>query len=144
MPSTAHMLGGVPRPTLARMSMQVPLAEVAATVAARLAGSGFGYLLSVGHDGRARALALVPEVVAPTGVLVFTLGSAGTLDAVAERPRVSVVFPPVAAVADEASPAGRYAHYSLIVDGDATVDRETGTLTVTPTGAVHHRPAPGR
>ena len=46
------------------------------------------------------------------------------------RPTVSLLWPPTAA-----------AEYSLIVDGDATVDGST--VRIAPTRAVRHRPAPG-
>jgi hypothetical protein len=109
------------------MSLQVTLDDLGDAVAQR----EFGYLLTVGDDGRPRAIALLAEVTTDTVSLVFHLGSAGTLDAAAERPRVSVLFPPT-----DDDP------YSLIVDGEAVVDSEAGTVEVRAERAVRHRPAP--
>ncbi len=117
----------VPGRTLAAMSLEVALEDLGDAVAER----GFGYLLTVGDDGRPRAIALTPELDSDTVSLVFHLGSAGTLDAAAERPRVSVLFPPT-----DDDP------YSLIVDGQAVVDTRAGTVAVRVERAVRHRPAP--
>jgi hypothetical protein len=87
---------------------------------------GFGYLLTASDDGRPHAVALIPVVA--DGVLRFEAGGRTCRNAAA-RPGVSIVFPPVT---DDG--------FSLVVDGDATVDGDS--VVVTPTSAVRHRPAP--
>lgn len=89
--------------------------------------AGFAYLMTVSDDGRPHAVAIA-VVFADEG-LVCTVGRTSAGNA-ATRPEVSLVWPP--------SVPG---DYSLIVDGTATVDGPT--VTVHPTGAVRHRPAPG-
>lgn len=97
-----------------------------------LAERPFGYLLTIGDDGRPRAIALVPTFDHDTVSLMFSLGgSAGTLTAAAQRPQVSVLFAPI-----DDDP------YSIIVDGDAVVDEVAGTVSVRVARAVRHRPAP--
>ncbi len=110
------------------MSMQIAPEDLAEALVDR----PFGYLLTIGDDGRPRAIALVPILDHGTVSLVFSLGSAGTLAAAAQRPQVSVLFAPV-----DNDP------YSIIVDGDAVVDEAAGTVSVRVARAVRHRPAPG-
>lgn len=106
------------------MSMKVELGELAA----RLGEYGFAYLVTVGDEGRAHVLAVMPE---PTdaGLVVGGIGRHSVGNATA-RPSVTLVWPPT-----------EVGGYSLIVDGSATVG--DGELTVAPTKAILHRPAPG-
>lgn len=103
------------------MSIAVPLDELAD----RLAAYPWGYLVTVRDDGRAQSLAVPTRYV--DGALVATVGRGTAANAVA-RPNVTLLFP---------GPTGE--DFSLIVDGDATVDDDQ--LAVTPTWAVLHRPA---
>jgi hypothetical protein len=106
------------------MSLKVELGELANT----LEPYGFAYLVTVGDGGRAHVLAVTP-VVGDGGLVVGGVGRHSQENAT-ERPDVTLVWPP-------AEPGG----FSLLVDGAATVDGET--ITVVPTKAVLHRPAPG-
>ncbi len=106
------------------MSIAVALDEVHA-IAAQLAP--FAYLLTVGERQNTHAVAILPAI--GDGVIACEAGGTSCRNATA-RPHVSLLWPPLD-VAD----------YSLIVDGDATVDGST--ITITPTRAVRHRPAPG-
>lgn len=104
------------------MSVKVDLGELGQ----HLQRHPFAYLLTVGDDLRAHAVAVNP-VLDDGGLLVTGLGrrTSGNL---AARPDVSLVWPP-------SEPGG----YSLIVDGRATVIGETAR--VAPSHAVLHRPA---
>ncbi len=106
------------------MSLKVELGELAST----LEPYGFAYLVTVGDGGRAHVLAVTP-VLGDGGLVVGGVGRHSQENAT-ERPDVTLVWPP-------AEPGG----FSLLVDGAATVDGET--ITVAPTKAVLHRPAPG-
>jgi hypothetical protein len=106
------------------MSLKVELGELAKT----LEPYGFAYLVTVGDGGRAHVLAVTP-VLGEDGLVVGGVGRHSQENA-AERAGVTLVWPP-------AEPGG----FSLLVDGAATVDGET--ITVAPTKAVLHRPAPG-
>ena len=106
------------------MSMKVELAELSE----RLREYGFAYLVTVSDEGRAHVLAVMPEVVGG-GLLVDGIGKHSIANATAHAD-VTLVWPP----ADKGG-------YSLIVDGTAAVG--DGELTVTPTKAILHRPAPG-
>ena len=106
------------------MSMKVELGELEA----RLGEYGFADLVTVGDDGRAHVLAVMPETT-DEGLLVGGIGRHSVANAT-ERPGVTLVWPPV-----------EVGGYSLIVDGTATVG--DGELTVAPTKAILHRPAPG-
>ena len=106
------------------MSMKVELGELAE----RLRGYGFAYLVTVGDDDRAHVLAVMPEAT-DAGLLVGGIGRHSVGNATA-RPIVTLVWPPT-----------EVGGYSLIVDGTATVG--DGELTVAPTKAILHRPAPG-
>jgi hypothetical protein len=103
------------------VSIAVPLDDLAE----RLADFPWGYLVTVGDDGRARLLAV--ETVFADGVLSCVAGDR-TRGSATARPSVTMVFPP-------ADGTG----YSLIVDGDAEV--ADGQVRVRPTWAVLHRPA---
>jgi hypothetical protein len=109
--------------TVAGMSIAVALDELEA----ELGRWDFAYVLTTSDEGRAHAVALVPEVV--DGTLRFDAGGSTCRNAAA-RPQIALVFPP---------PAGTDG-MSLLVDGDAVVDGST--VVVTPTWAVKHRPAP--
>jgi len=93
---------------------------------------GFGYLLTVGDDGRTHLLALRPAVRAVDGerALRFDAGGGRACRNAAHRPQVTIVFPP----------HGDSDGMSLVVDGDATVDGDF--IDVSPTWAVMHRKAP--
>jgi len=93
----------------------------------RLREYGFAYLVTVGAEGRAHVLAVMPEVV-DRGLLVGGIGKHSVANA-STRPDVTLVWPP-------ATDGG----FSLIVDGTATVG--DGELTVAPGKAILHRPAP--
>lgn len=104
------------------MSVKVDLDELGQ----HLQRHPFAYLLTVGEDLRAHAVAVTP-VLEEGGLLMTGLGRR-TSDNIAARPDVSLVCPPY-------EPGG----YSLIVDGRATVIDETAR--VEPSHAVLHRPA---
>lgn len=104
------------------MSVSVDLAALAEQVDSY----GFAYLLTVGDDLRAHAVAVRPVLVG--GVLrVDGLGRRTRANLVS-RPATSLVWPPV-------EPGG----YSLIVDARATVTAPGADLA--PEHAVLHRPA---
>ena len=104
------------------MSVKVDLGELGQ----HLQRHPFAYLLTVGEDLRAHAVAVTPSLE-EGGLLMTGLGRR-TSDNIAARPDVSLVWPPY-------EPGG----YSLIVDGRATVIDETAR--VEPGHAVLHRPA---
>jgi hypothetical protein len=104
------------------MSVKVDLGELGQ----HLQRHPFAYLLTVGEDLRAHAVAVTPTLE-EGGLLLTGLGRR-TSDNIAARPDVSLVWPPY-------EPGG----YSLIVDGRATVIDETAR--VEPGHAVLHRPA---
>lgn len=117
------------------MSIEVPVPELFEQVDRW----GFCYLLTVSDDQRPHLLALRPTVV--TGldddgsgevgdVLRFDAGGGRACRNATARPMVSLVFPP----------APHSDGFSLVVDGEATVDG--ATVDVCPTWAVLHRPAP--
>src|SRR5262245_53680583 len=105
------------------MSIAVQLEELAEAIRGQVS---FAYLLTVG-DERAHAVAVSPAIDGDT--IVCSAGRTSCANA-SVRPAVSLVWPP----RDDGG-------YSLIVDGDATVGDES--VTVKPTRAVLHRPAPG-
>lgn len=90
---------------------------------------GFGYLVTVSDDARAHVIALTPVPVGGE-VLRFDAGGGRACRNVSTTPLVSIVFPP----------AGHSDGFSLILDGEATVDGSC--VEVRPTSAVLHRPAP--
>jgi hypothetical protein len=105
------------------MTIRVDLTELTAT----LADFDYAYLLTVNDEGRAHAVAVTPDLT-DGAFRVHELGRKSVANAAA-RPQLSLVYPP-------REPGG----YSLIVDGDATADGDT--VSITPTTAVLHRPAP--
>src|SRR4051794_19656466 len=128
------------------MSIRVDLAELEQHAAAR----PFAYLLTTGEEGRPHVIAVSPEfVAAPNGPESNdTTDSENALDHLevdaggrtarnaGARPQVALVWPP-----------GVEGGYSLVVDADATVADDASTasgvrVTLRPTSAVLHRPAP--
>lgn len=105
------------------MSIAVPTDELATTVAR----FGFAYMVTIGDDGRPHVVAVTP-VPNGTALLVGDLGRR-TRANVSARPEVTLVWPPASA-----------GEHSLIVDGSAAGSGDA--LTITPTRAVLHRPAP--
>jgi len=106
------------------VSIQVAIDDVRAVVAEQ---APFAYLLTVSEGDKVHLVALNPAV----GDRAITCESGRTSCRNANaRPNVSLLWPP-------GEPGG----YSLIVDGTAKVNGET--ITITPTHAVRHRPAPG-
>lgn len=103
------------------MSIEVTIAELPAALTER----PWGYLVTVDDGGRAHLVAVPTDWRAEA--LHMDCGARTRANAAA-RPSVTMVFPPV-------SPDG----YSLIVDGEATVD-DAG-VSVAPSAAVLHRPA---
>lgn len=116
------------RGTVEPVSIAVPIPELFEQVDRW----GWCYLLSVSDDGRPHLLALRPDVVGQDvgRRLRFDAGGGRAGRNAAARPAVTLVFPP----AEHAD------GFSLVVDGDATVDGEH--VDVRPTWAVLHRPAP--
>ena len=110
--------------TLVGMSIPVAIEDLAEA----LGGYGWAYLLTVRDDKRPHVVAVSPSWAGDE--LHMEVGR-GTQANAAERPAVSLCYPPL-------DPDG----YSLIVDGLATVDADAGVLRFCPTGAVRHRPAP--
>lgn len=103
------------------MSVKVDLDELGSA----LADFSFAYLITVGADHRAHAIAVTPVLAGG----VFDLGAPGATTSrnLEQHPTVTLVWPP-------GEPGG----YSLIVDGIGTVG---ASLTVAPERAVLHRPA---
>lgn len=104
------------------MSVKVDLAELGR----HLADHDFGYLMTVGDDLRAHAVAVRPTLAG--GALQVTGLGRRTGANLQARPQVSLVWPPRVA-----------GGYSLIVDGSAA-HTDTGARVV-PEHAVLHRPA---
>ncbi len=103
------------------MSIPVPLDELEA----QLVAYPWGYLITVSDTQRAHSLAVPTKFV--DGVLIADAGR-GTRSFAEARPNVTMAFP---------SPTP--GDYSLIVDGDASIDGDA--VHVRPTSAVLHRPA---
>lgn len=104
------------------MSVKVDLAELAG----HLNTYGFAYLLTVGDDLRAHAVAVMPTLSG--GHLTVEGLGRRTRSNLVSRPDASLVWPPVAE-----------GGYSLIVDARATVTVAGAELA--PDRAVLHRPA---
>jgi hypothetical protein len=106
------------------VSIKVDLGELAA----RIGEHGFAYLVTVGTEGRAHVLAVLPHVDGDG----LTIGGVGTHSVanVAINPSATLVWPPT-------TPDG----FSLLVDGTATADEARSEIVVTPTKAILHRPA---
>jgi hypothetical protein len=111
------------------VSIEVPIDELFE----QIADWDFCYLLTVSDDQRPHLLALRPTpTLGDDGLMRLRLdagGGRGCRNASSGR-GVSLVFPPVAASKG----------FSLVVDGEATVDGSF--VDVRPTWAVLHRPAP--
>ena len=110
------------------MSIEVPIEALADEISRW----GFCYLLTVSDGDRTHLLALHPQTSDDAGGMIVRLDAGGgrACRNAADRPNVTLVFPPVA----------HSEGMSLVVDGTATVD---GALVdVTPTWAVLHRAAP--
>jgi hypothetical protein len=106
------------------MSIKVELDEMRAVAQGQ---APFAFLLTVSDDMSPHAVAITPAV--GEQLIVLEAGKRSCANA-HERPNVSLLWPP--AQPDD---------YSLIVDGRASVDGST--VTITPERAVRHRPAPG-
>lgn len=104
------------------MSIPVDLDRLAET----LSGYRFAYLLTTGEDLRAHAVQVTPQLHQER-LRVANPGRRSGANARA-RSAIALVWPP----AEEGE-------YSLIVDGEATVDDDV--LTLVPTRAILHRPA---
>lgn len=104
--------------------MKVELDELAA----RLGDYAYAYLVTVGDQGRAHLLAVLPDLAGEA----LTIGGVGkhSLANVASHPTATLVWPP-------ATPDG----FSLIVDGTAEPGPGESEIVVTPTKAILHRPA---
>jgi hypothetical protein len=109
------------------MSIPVALDELRSTSG----GYRFAYLMTTGDDLRAHAVAVSPTHDGDA-LVVADVGRRTAANAEA-RPAVSLVWPP-----------HDLGGYSLIVDGDATVERSgnEARVRVQPTKAVLHRSAP--
>lgn len=105
------------------MSVKVELGELAATVERY----GFAYLITVSEEGRPHVLAVSPEVEGGA-LIVEGVGRHSQANA-AGGAIVTLVWPP-----------SEPSDYSLLVDGTSSVDGST--ITVQPSKAVLHRPAP--
>ena len=86
---------------------------------------GWAYLLTVSDDQRPHVVAVTPTWQSET--LVMEVGRRTAANAIA-RSSISLCYPPL-----------ERCGYSLIVDGEASVDGVT--IGFGPTGAVLHRPA---
>jgi len=106
------------------MSIPVPLDELRDVAVGQ---APFAYLLTVTDEQRAHAVAVTVSI--DDGVVACQAGKGSCANATA-RPHVSLLWPPATA-----------GDYSLIVDGQASVDGST--VRVAPARAVRHRPAPG-
>lgn len=95
-------------------------------LASKLTEFGSGYLLTVTTAGTVKAVNATPRVV-DGGLLVERPGK-GSLANAADRPSVTLLFPPPEA-----------GGYTLLVDGEASVGDDA--LRITPGSAVLHRPA---
>ncbi len=107
------------------LGMSIPVAID--DLAAAIGEYSWAYLLTVRDDLRPHIVAVTPSWDGQQ--LVIDVGR-GTARNAAERPSISLCYPPV----DDGG-------YSLIVDGEATVEGEA-MVRFAPTGAVMHRPAP--
>ena len=110
------------------MSVEVPIPQLFGEIGLW----GFGYLLTVTDDGRTHLLALRPSVRSDGDerLLRFDAGGGRACRNAAQRPQVTMVFPP------HAGSGGM----SLVIDGEAQVDGDF--VDVRPTWAVLHRKAP--
>lgn len=111
------------------MSIPVPLVELRKASAER---GDAAYLLTITADARPHAVHVPLRWEGET--LAIDVGKRTARNGVA-HPTVSLLYP-----------APSPGDYSLIVDGTAVVDSRAdgGTLRITPTTAVFHRPAAAR
>ena len=118
------MLVGGAGVTVTPMTMKVELGELAE----RLGEYTFAYLVTVGDEGRAHLLAVLPEL----GGDALTIGGVGkhSLANVATHPTATLVWPPAS--------AGRLQPDRRRLGGAGDGD---GEIVVTPTKAILHRPA---
>lgn len=96
-------------------------------LATQVASYGFAYLITLGENGRIHTSAVTPVVDGRK--LTVAAPSDRVRANTSVRPTISLVWPPA-----------EVEGYSLILDGDAQAD--AGTLTITPTRAILHRPVP--
>ena len=106
------------------MSIKVELNDVQRIASQQ---APFAYFLTVTDDQGAHLVAITPAF--GDGVITLDAGNTSCKNA-SVRANVSLLWPPAT-----------FDDYSLIVDGRAEVDGST--VTITPTRAVRHRPAPG-
>jgi hypothetical protein len=106
------------------MSIKVELSDVRAVADGQ---APFAYFLTVSDDAAAHLVAITPSF--GDGVITLEAGTTSCRNATA-RANVSLLWPPAT-----------FDDYSLIVDGTASVSGSV--VTVVPTRAVRHRPAPG-
>ena len=106
------------------MSVKVDLDELADASA----DFTFAYLITVGHDYRAKTVAVDPVLV--DGAFDVGPVGAGTQRNLAAHDTVTLVWPPH-------EPGG----YTLIVDGRGQLAGSQAPLTIVPEHAVLHRPA---
>ncbi len=104
------------------MSIPVEVGDLAKA----LQGYGAGYLLTSSSTGTVKVITVEPTVV--DGTVVVAGPGRGTLANLAANPAVTLVFPPL-----------ERRGFTLLVDG--TAEARGDDVTVTPTGAVLHRPA---
>ena len=104
------------------MSIAVDLDELPGTIAE----FRWAYLLTVRDDQRPHVVAVTPAWQGET--LVVAVGR-GTAANAAARPMITLCYPPLDLTG-----------FSLVIDGEASVVDDT--ITVRPTAAVLHRPAP--
>ena len=109
-------------PYAAAVSIAVDLDELPG----KIAEFRWAYLLTVRDDQRPHVVAVTPAWQGQT--LVVPVGR-GTAANAAARPMITLCYPPL-----------ELTGFSLVVDGEATVDDDT--IIVRPTAAVLHRPAP--
>jgi hypothetical protein len=106
------------------VSIKVELDDIRAVAAGQ---APFAYLLTVTDDLTPHLVALTPAI----GDDAITCEAGKTsCHNVGRRAAVALLWPP-----------GAPGDYSLIVDGTATADGST--VSIVPTRAVRHRPAPG-
>jgi hypothetical protein len=109
----------------AQVSLPVPIDRLREEIG----GFGPAFLLTVTDDARPHAVAVAPQWDGDR----LRAGAGRTSRAnAAVRPEVTLLWP-------GAGPG----EFSLIVDATATVDDAAETVTLVPTRAVLHRPAPG-
>lgn len=107
------------------MSIRVELDALADEVQ----GRGAGYLITTGLDGRPHTTSAQLSIAGET----LQCGAGRKTSAnIAAQPKVALLWPPT-------EPGG----YSLIIDGDATIDGEDDErrAIITATGAILHRSA---